>query len=58
MSKFEIYRDVGGNHRWRLKAGNGEIVAVSEGYTTRYSAKESATKVKIWANTSTIEEIN
>lgn len=58
MTKFEIYTDVKGFHRWRLKAGNGEIVATSEGYTTRSAAKTSAQKVKIWAANATIVEIN
>jgi len=58
MSKFEIYKDKGGQERWRLKASNGEIVAVSEGYSTRYAAKQSAQKVKDWAGHATIVEIN
>ena len=31
--KFEVYTDKAGEFRFRLKAGNGEIIAVSEGYT-------------------------
>ena len=31
--KFEIYTDKAGEFRFRLKARNGEIIAVSEGYT-------------------------
>ena len=30
--KFEIYKDKAGEYRFRLKAKNGQIVAVSEGY--------------------------
>ena len=30
--KFEIYKDKRGEHRFRLKAGNGEIILASEGY--------------------------
>lgn len=33
--KFEMYQDKGGEFRFRLKARNGEIIAVSEGYTAR-----------------------
>lgn len=33
--KFEMYRDRAGAFRFRLKARNGEIVAISEGYTTK-----------------------
>jgi uncharacterized protein YegP (UPF0339 family) len=32
----EIYRDAGGDYRWRVRASNGRIVADSaEGYTNR-----------------------
>jgi uncharacterized protein YegP (UPF0339 family) len=33
--KFEIYADKAGEFRFRLKATNGEIVAVSEGYKAK-----------------------
>lgn len=33
--KFELYRDRGQRYRFRLKAKNGKIIAVSEPYTTR-----------------------
>jgi len=58
MGKIEVYTDVQDKHRWRLKAGNGEIVAVSEGYATRSGAMTSASKVKQWAANAIIVEIN
>lgn len=33
--KFEMYTDKAGEFRFRLKARNGEIIAVSEGYTAK-----------------------
>lgn len=33
--KFEVYNDKKGEFRFRLKARNGEIIAVSEGYTAK-----------------------
>lgn len=33
--KFELFQDKSGEFRFRLKARNGKIVAVSEGYTTK-----------------------
>ena len=33
--KFEMYQDKAGEYRFRLKARNGEIIAVSEGYIAR-----------------------
>jgi uncharacterized protein YegP (UPF0339 family) len=35
---FEVYKDVQGKWRWRLRAGNGEIVAQSEAYSSRGAA--------------------
>ncbi|MEZ4789490.1 MAG: DUF1508 domain-containing protein [Flavobacteriales bacterium] len=31
--KFEKFKDNGGQYRFRLKAGNGEVILASEGYT-------------------------
>lgn len=31
--KFELYQDKAGQYRFRLKARNGKIIGVSEGYT-------------------------
>jgi uncharacterized protein YegP (UPF0339 family) len=30
--KFEVYKDAKGKYRFRLKAGNGQIIAVGEAY--------------------------
>jgi uncharacterized protein YegP (UPF0339 family) len=40
MGTFELFRDKAGDHRFRLKAGNGEIILASEGYTTKADAEE------------------
>jgi len=37
--KFEIYKDKAGKHRWRLKAGNGEIILASQGYASKAGAQ-------------------
>lgn len=44
--KFELYKDRAGEYRFRLKAGNGETIAVSEGYTTRSGALNGIESVK------------
>lgn len=44
--KFELYKDRAGEYRFRLKAGNGETIAVSEGYTTRSGALNGIDSVK------------
>ena len=33
--KFEVYLDKAGEYRFRLKATNGQIIAVSEGYAAK-----------------------
>ena len=35
--KFEMYQDKAGEYRFRLKATNGQIIAVSEGYVAKTS---------------------
>ena len=43
--KFELYQDKGGEFRFRLKAGNGEIIGKSEGYKAKASAKKGIASV-------------
>ena len=45
-AKFELYTDKGGKFRFRLKAGNGEVIAVSEAYNSKASAKNGLASVK------------
>lgn len=44
--KFEIYTDKAGEFRFRLKATNGQIIAVSEGYKALASCKNGIESVK------------
>jgi len=44
--KFEVYTDRAGEFRFRLKARNGEIIAVSEGYTAKASCLNGIESVK------------
>lgn len=46
VANFEIYADQGGSFRFRLKAANGEIIAASEAYTSKDSAKNGIASVK------------
>ncbi len=43
--KFEIYKDKSEQFRFRLKASNGEIIAVSEAYTTKANCKNGVKSV-------------
>ncbi|WP_170332314.1 YegP family protein [Ruegeria arenilitoris] len=44
--KFELYEDKAGEYRFRLKAGNGEIILASEGYVQKASAENGVASVK------------
>ena len=44
--KFEMYTDKGGEFRFRLKARNGEIIAVSEGYKAKESCENGIESVQ------------
>jgi len=57
MVKFKIYRDIAEQYRWRLVARNGEIVATSEAYTTKYGALISARRVKTLAHIAIIVDL-
>ena len=44
--KFEVYADKAGEYRFRLKATNGQVIAVSEGYTALNSCMNGIESVK------------
>ena len=44
--KFEMYTDKAGEFRFRLKATNGQIIAVSEGYKAKASCENGIASVK------------
>lgn len=47
MAKFEMYEDKKGEWRWRLKASNGEPLAISEeGFSSKTSCKNSIESVR------------
>jgi len=44
--KFEVYEDKAGKYRFRLKARNGEIIAVSEVYKAKKSCDNGVDSVR------------
>ncbi len=54
--KFEVYKDRSGKTRFRLKAGNGEIIAVSEAYNSKASALKGVESVRRNAADATVED--
>ena len=54
-SRFEVYLSMARDWRWRIKAVNGEIVAVSsEGYSTKQGAINSVQWMRINAPSSAV----
>ena len=54
--KFEVYADKAGEYRFRLKASNGQIIAVSEGYKALKSCLNGIASVKKNAVSDKIQE--
>lgn len=54
--KFEMYQDRAGEYRFRLKARNGQIIAVSEGYIAKAGCLNGIESVKRNAAEAEIEE--
>ena len=54
--KFELYRDKRGEYRFRLRARNGAIIVVSEGYTTKTSCENGIESVRRNADIAEIPE--
>ena len=46
MAKFEIFKDAKEEFRWRLRAGNNEVIATGEGYTTKASCEKGIESVR------------
>jgi uncharacterized protein YegP (UPF0339 family) len=50
IPRFEVYADVAGKYRWRLKDGNNAVVASSgESFASRENARRAAENVKVTA---------
>jgi uncharacterized protein len=55
-AKFEIYKDSKGEFRFRLKAGNGEVVATGESYKNKAGVISGVDAVKRAAAEAEIED--
>jgi uncharacterized protein YegP (UPF0339 family) len=56
-ARFEVYKDNKGEYRFRLKAANNEVIAVSEGYTSKSSCLNGIESVKKNAPEAEIVEV-
>lgn len=58
MGTFEIHKASNGwQYYFRLKAPNGEVIAVSEMYNSKAAALNGITSVKVWASTAGIKDL-
>lgn len=57
MPKFEIYRDVAGKFRFRLRAANNQIIAASEAYETKAGCSNGIQSVMQNAPKATVKDL-
>jgi uncharacterized protein YegP (UPF0339 family) len=55
--RFEIFKDVVGKFRFRLKAQNGEIIAESQGYESKEGCQKGIASIKENAFKAEIEDL-
>ncbi|HSX66712.1 YegP family protein [Nocardioides sp.] len=55
--KFEVYEDKAGKFRFRLKAGNGQVVATGEDYETKAAAIKGCEAVQRAAEGASVVEV-
>lgn len=55
MGKIEIFKGENNQYYFHIKASNGQIVAVSEGYTTKEACKDGIESVKENVNSEIVD---
>lgn len=55
--KFELWVDKGGQYRWNLIAGNGQVIATSEGYSSKAAALGGIESVRTNAPDAPVVEV-
>ncbi len=56
--RFEIFIDKAGEYRFHLKAANGEVIAASQGYTSKGACLKGIESIRTNAPTAEIVEID
>lgn len=54
---FEIYQDKAGEYRFKLKASNGQVIALSEGYKTKAACLNGIESVKKSSKEAPVKEL-
>jgi uncharacterized protein YegP (UPF0339 family) len=55
--KLELYKDTSGKFRFRLKASNGQVIAVGEAYETKANAVKGIESVRKNAGDATVDDL-
>lgn len=56
--RFQVYQDQAGEYRWRLVAGNGEVMGDgAEGYTLRKDVHRALDRVRGGTATAEVEDV-
>ena len=55
-ARFELYQNQEGEHWWRLKAPDGQVIASGEGFKDTASARASIQQVRFLALKASVEE--
>lgn len=55
--KFEIYRDAKGDYRFRLKARNGQVIAIGQGYKSKVACLKGVESIRKNAPEAKIVEV-
>ncbi|RZI53527.1 MAG: DUF1508 domain-containing protein [Pseudonocardia sp.] len=56
-AKFELFKDTASQFRFHLKAANGEIIAASQGYTSKAAAQNGIESIKSNAATAPTDDL-
>lgn len=55
--RFELRRDPNAEYRWRLKGGNGELIASGEGYKAKAACRHAIDVIKRGAGSAAITDL-
>ena len=56
--KFEVYKDKAGKYRFRLKAGNGEVIAAGEAYESKAGCLKGIESIRKNAPVAKVVEVD
>ena len=56
-AKFELYQERSGKFRFRLKAGNGQVIATSEAYDTIAAARKGVETAQAAASSAEVVDV-